>query len=242
MVAEKGRGRKLPLKRDWLHDMFNCHPGMDDRSSFVALGSWADPAWEAVAKGMSQTKAYLTAVRVKKLKLESDEERIKALVEMLDDTTSEPFNAAEAKTIDNFRHLQFFVRTQSKRLIGKLMKEKGISAEWKDVLLKELEVGLKMTFEDFRKLVQATIERQSGIMLSSSRDDLRKACNVLRIPMPKKGEPVDTDLVNQHYRKLAKKYHPDRVGEGSKELFLGAGEARDILVNYNRNLETVDNA
>lgn len=60
---------------------------------------------------------------------------------------------------------------------------------------------------------------------------LKTACGVLGVKVPKKGKPVDLEKAAENRRELLKKYHPDRGG--NREQFQAVNSAFELVEKYN---------
>lgn len=80
----------------------------------------------------------------------------------------------------------------------------------------EFILDLKTLIDEWRSKLN-NVHRRAGqdILAEPERKDLLKACRVLSMEPPKPGEPIDMVTAKKNKKKLARVYHPDKVGNDS---------------------------
>ena len=96
---------------------------------------------------------------------------------------------------------------------------------------------LDTVFRDHRARIKRAATSQEE-RRQISRRDLRSACQILNVPIPRVGRLPDMKAAKNKFRKLAREYHPDKNAgdEATSQLFNEVVEAWETLQSYKENM------
>lgn len=102
----------------------------------------------------------------------------------------------------------------------------------------EFERELKVLVTSWTSKLQRAQQRAaSSTVLLVTQNKVTRACAVLGIDPPKKGQLVDMVMAQRKKRLLAKTYHPDAAGDGMRAQYEAVLEAYSVLEDYQEMLQ-----
>lgn len=98
-------------------------------------------------------------------------------------------------------------------------------------LVAQLEADLKVAVDTFQVRLQHARSRVQKHARSATRQQLREAFETLLIEPPRRGKPIDIELVRKNKRRLAREYHPDmnRGDDSMAEAYRSVIDAAELI-------------
>jgi hypothetical protein len=104
----------------------------------------------------------------------------------------------------------------------------------KAAIKRDIEAELKTVVKGLQVRIHMRTNRQQTRI---SFQDVVRACGVLAMDPPARGQLPDEEIAKKRKRQLAKEYHPDSSGDSSRqELLQGVLEAYNLIVDYRKQI------
>lgn len=207
------------------------------RSGLLGHDAWAAPLWSLIpAVGLGKTYRICIAL-TKKADRAEEAQRIAdnpELARQFKQTRRKPAEKTVRASPAEARNLREKVRAIAhefaERRLGDL-EEKAV----RDDVVSAFEIEIEAAVTDFLKRVDR-LRRNNGsqAVVQDRKRQVRRACEVLGIKLPKNGGVIDTEAARKQHRKLSGQFHPDRTNgnEQLTEQYLEVQNAWEIIQEY----------